>query len=1057
MNKKLKFIIAGFAVVAGLASAVSCQDLSKDVDSLSKEVASLKTLVNDLQTKINAGAVITNVASTSTGIEITLSDGKKYTVSNGKDGANGTNGTNGKDGTPGSVITIGDNGNWFIDGVDTGKAAVGQAGAAGKDGDSIYWDLSADGKKFVEYKNGVATGKEVAIPAAQGAVTAKWDAEKGILTIYGAEGSEEGLPIVLTNNAEAVAAVSLVDSKGGYYIDLETGNFTNAQGRYSGYYRYFPVIEEKDNIFGSGLENEMVFKEGRQTIDAQSLVIRVSPANYEPKPEDICFINSLGMVFDGMDVTKVEPFTELITKSVTATGLYKIYFKPEKVDDDFWTNAFVLDEDGDLYEYINFAVKIQDAVSTFDVSFGAYDFTPEGYLDLAIGGVARENNIWNFNNRPLDAYTRSTKAWNDRGGYAEMEWLYDDEDYRYIPDVAPITEGDDKNVNISDYNNDEGTGTNYDSRGGNALYNAVLDEAITIYATGSWNGETYDLAENVKGMYVTLDNVKNAIESAPSEWNAWKLYEPQIEGLNKVVEDNKVTITIKDPRADGDVIGFRVYAVNLDGTLVDPDGRAFYVQLGKTAKPLSTINTIISTEEEINAKTSARVSVTGENVGIVSYVSLEMDDPNAPTFLPTLLDKNGNPLNVSGWNPLDYSEYEPDITTQDMKEGYYYSFNPKDIAKVYTKANYDADDDGTVDLWAYEDDVTYYATLTFFDDNQRILATQQISFTKNLPTSVPEIPIKTSQLGADGKYRCFLVPKNMTAYDSVEKAFEANQTGTIDMLSIFNFPKDDPNGYVVTFADAKYTYEDEDLPAWDERKKKDGKFVMDDIIVTPTKKLSEDPDLDAEENQLKLIDIDLIDSKTEHKTTVAKNYGKVSSKKVILNEDKTVKEVLDYTVTATSFKTIFFCIYNDDANYGWPWSWDSSAAWANTDAIAGSAKIAKNVNKLSVVYENFDGGTLPATKIKGQSKWDSLYKGTMPNGYDTYGNTIKVQGVKLVTKSGDNAGEEEYYTVDTDFKFTKKSGATNPTTAVPSELLVTFTDMYGHENVAQLEAEVLKR
>ena len=31
MNKKLKFIIAGVAIVAGLASAVSSQDLSKAV------------------------------------------------------------------------------------------------------------------------------------------------------------------------------------------------------------------------------------------------------------------------------------------------------------------------------------------------------------------------------------------------------------------------------------------------------------------------------------------------------------------------------------------------------------------------------------------------------------------------------------------------------------------------------------------------------------------------------------------------------------------------------------------------------------------------------------------------------------------------------------------------------------------------------------------------------------------------------------------------------------------------------------------------------------------
>jgi len=37
----------------------------------------------------------------------------------GPAGQDGKNGKDGKDGKDGSVVTIGDNGNWFIDGVDT--------------------------------------------------------------------------------------------------------------------------------------------------------------------------------------------------------------------------------------------------------------------------------------------------------------------------------------------------------------------------------------------------------------------------------------------------------------------------------------------------------------------------------------------------------------------------------------------------------------------------------------------------------------------------------------------------------------------------------------------------------------------------------------------------------------------------------------------------------------------------------------------------------------------------------------------------------------------------
>ena len=84
----------------------------------------------------------------------------------------------------------------------------------------------------------------------------------------------------------------------------------------------------------------------------------------------------------------------------------------------------------------------------------------------------------------------------------------------------------------------------------------------------------------------------------------------------------------------------------------------------------------------------------------------------------------------------------------------------------------------------------------------------------------------------------------------------------------------------------------------------------------------------------------------------------------------------------------------------------------------------------------------------------------MPTGYD---NTIKVQDVKLVTATDvdGNKGKIEYYNVEYDgtanFVFKKKSGATNPTVKVPSELVITYTDMYGHTNVCKLPAEVLHR
>ncbi len=71
---------------------------------------------------------------------ITYSDGSTstFTVTNGKDGVDGSQGIQGEKGEDGHtpVITIGSNGNWYVDGVDTGIAATGGKGDKGDKGDT---------------------------------------------------------------------------------------------------------------------------------------------------------------------------------------------------------------------------------------------------------------------------------------------------------------------------------------------------------------------------------------------------------------------------------------------------------------------------------------------------------------------------------------------------------------------------------------------------------------------------------------------------------------------------------------------------------------------------------------------------------------------------------------------------------------------------------------------------------------------------------------------------------------------------------------------------------
>ena len=236
MNKKfLSAVLFGSLFAASTSTFVSCKDydddisgLSEDINGLSDRVAAVEKLVNDLQAKIQSGAVITDVTSNAEGIVVTLSNGQKYTVTNGKNGKDGqngkdgVNGQNGQDGKNGSVVTIGENGNWFIDGVDTGKPSRGEKGEDGKDGvngegaeaaSSIYYrpgTTGAEAGKWVEVTVNAKGEKSEKVTdmlwrpeGSEKKLTAIWADDE--LTFTGVEGVEDGtLKVALKNVLKAM-------------------------------------------------------------------------------------------------------------------------------------------------------------------------------------------------------------------------------------------------------------------------------------------------------------------------------------------------------------------------------------------------------------------------------------------------------------------------------------------------------------------------------------------------------------------------------------------------------------------------------------------------------------------------------------------------------------------------------------------------------------------------------------------------------------------------------------------------------------------------------------
>ena len=265
MNKKFKNLFLAGAIVLGLAGvAVSCTDYDGDINDLTERVKKLESTVSDLQTAINNGAVITDVTPITNGVKVTLSNGKSFDVTNGKDGNDGKDGAPGKDG---SVVTIGANGNWFIDGKDTGFASKGDKGdkgdpgkdgkdgAPGKDGKDgndgapgtpgkdgvdgkdalqIWYQPCTDKSdanygKWVKYTYDPATKQTTSEVTnidvfPEGTITAVYDEESGKITFHNVEGAKDGVvEISLLTTVKSLALIPEALMEGLGYIEFPYG------------------------------------------------------------------------------------------------------------------------------------------------------------------------------------------------------------------------------------------------------------------------------------------------------------------------------------------------------------------------------------------------------------------------------------------------------------------------------------------------------------------------------------------------------------------------------------------------------------------------------------------------------------------------------------------------------------------------------------------------------------------------------------------------------------------------------------------------------------------
>ena len=752
----------------------------------------------------------------------------------------------------------------------------------------------------------------------------------------------------------------------------------------------FYTITEKANVFEENIAGAIEFVKGKQTqVAVESILVRVSPTNAVLTPEMISLVNSKGENLDTyVDVT-VAPYTKLMTvaspnaelksRAAENNGLWEIKVTLKEWNEEQF-NSLKATEDGTIL----YAVQVNNALSaaetryvtsTYDVTLGDHaNFQAASDLLFTVDGTSVEV----INNR----YKNTSLSLKEQGSatmYTELAW-------KGAPATEAILKGDE--INVTD---DEEIVA--DNRSREALALAVQGTPLKIEIDE-------EIKDQVKALYVTLDKA-NAVESAPSELNAWNSYE--YTGLNKVVEGTSTTITINGKETINDIIGFRVYAVNYDGTLVDPDGKAFYVLVGDKAQELNVVETSITpVNEEIIATEAVEVETLAELTKTYKY-TWTMDKDNVPFYLQ-LKDAKG--------------KTKANLRKEAPSAGNYYS----DIAMIAA-----CPEEG-YEWYDYKDGKAYYGTLKVYDEVGFVVATLRVSFTKNIPTTAPEgFSIKATQV-VEGIHNSYLIPSTAEGEESWAKA----EWGAMQMDQIFNFPTAedvDTDNYTFYFA----TTQD----------KEGKKTYTEDCVVT------------GKEGKV-IVPVALIDNTTKHATTASYNYGMISSEAKNADGD-----IVDYVVDVTevNFETVYNCIYND--TYTWSWATREqlaaaypNAGWTKKDA---AGNYVNTVPELTLTYnKEYTVSSMIDQYIIGTSEVYSIYNAPLATPYE---GSLKIVEEKTTFTSDENGKQEYFKPVIENGNITKLEvipNKHNVTADVPSTLTITVVDMYGHERVIKLPAVVKK-
>lgn len=762
-RKYFSALLMGALTIASVSTFTSCKDYDDDIDNLQSQIdkAGLQSDIDALKTQLQDAASTASAAKTTAESALAKANDAavkadvEKAIQQVKDTAN-------KAATDvATAISNAANAQTTADGAQKAADAAAKAAKdAQKQADQAVKDAAAaattanaaakqaDFEKALERIGNLETSRVTADKLDEKLTQLKEE-------LLGADGDKETIgSLTVKVNAykgaveelySAVTSVELVETYSG--VNGFTSNWNTTNGITPLTVEMLHGLISDDSRFGDENGNDakpiVEYVKGKDidVKDDASIVVRVNPVNADlTKGAKIILLNSKGESLE--DIVKVgtpSKFDKLITTRAAATvktGLWKLPLSVAEgvSEEDFKKAVTVKDENGNE-KAILYAVAINNTVdskaeaaadryvvSTYDVKPTYNKFVPSNDFTFKVGGkdVSEIHNRWTG----YEIVGENSNFSSDKN--PELAWAND-------AAAEPVLEGEKKNVENANYRSHRS-----DVRYWNSLLQVEVGKPFSITDLKTSDNTAADY------YYVVLDK-DNAIESGVSELNAWKNYE--IDNLNKVVPASEnLTLTIQTEAANHDIIGFRVYAVNKDGKLLDPDGKAFYVVVGENYT-----SGIVGNLDAVNKITEKKDF---SPVDGVSYGPWEL-----------VADNNACPLSEKPVFAAVYYDKDGNETT-----------NMSEVTKIAFKVNNPA-------LIADGATVSLKSTLRKYTDNNFYeVGTVTATYTKVLPKAFPaDITFRPAQETGKGTgyFIAYMKPEN--GYTVTNKSVY----GSVDLNNVF--------------------------------------------------------------------------------------------------------------------------------------------------------------------------------------------------------------------------------------------------------------------------------